>query len=346
MKKRDVLNTILCPICNSPMEFKNNKAICKNCGSEFPIQDDVIFFEESKNYYWGGLLDPVEMNIVIKEAYKSNWLNALNLIPPYKTTVIQNIIDERRSAWHFLLPLKERNLALDFGCGMGSITMGLARNFDNVFACDRTKERTKFTVLRAKQENLNNVIGLVGFRDVRKLPFSSNSFDLVVLYGVLEWVAEELKGNPQEIQGSFLSECKRILKKNGFLIIAIENATAIKYLRGGRDDHAHELKYTTFLPRFLSNWISWKVRNRPYRTYIYSFNGYKRLFNNAGLHIYKVYYPIPDYRDFYKLIDLESHKAIKDYFESLKPSKKKRLIYWMGLFKWFIPGSYLWILKK
>jgi SAM-dependent methyltransferase len=344
--KKGIHSKILCPVCHSRLRYQRDKVICTKDAHEFAVENGAILFEKSQDYYWGGWLDYIEMSVMLNEATKTNWLESLNILPNHKTTTIQNIIDERRSVWQFLLPLKERNIALDFGCGMGSISIGLARSFDWVIACDRTKERCQFTVLRGRQEKLDNIIGVVGFRNVEQIPFSSDTFDLLVLYGVLEWVAEGSEGNPQEIQSKFLIECKRVLKKDGILCIAIENATALKYLLGKRDEHAHELRFTTFLPRFISNWISLKVRGKPYMTLIYSYRGYKRLFKGAGFKIYKVYYPVPDYRNFKMLIDLKSSEAEYGSMRDYNFSRLKIILQKIGLFKWLIPSGYLWILKK
>ena len=75
---------------------------------------------------------------------------------------------------------------------------------------------------------------------IKSLPFSDNFFDLVILNGVLEWVALDedtileqhwdgkragktsYRKTPEEMQIEVLKELRRVLKPDGFLYIAIK----------------------------------------------------------------------------------------------------------------------------
>ncbi len=62
--------------------------------------------------------------------------------------------------------------------------------------------------------------------DSSTLSFPNNSFELVVLNRILEWLPlSERKKNPKETQLENLKKMYGIIKTNGFLYIGIENRT-------------------------------------------------------------------------------------------------------------------------
>ena len=63
------------------------------------------------------------------------------------------------------------------------------------------------------------------------------------------------------MQISFLKKVYESLKKEGQLLLAIENKLHYGYLLGQPDPHVN-LKFTTFLPRNLSNIISRVFRKK------------------------------------------------------------------------------------
>ena len=60
--------------------------------------------------------------------------------------------------------------------------------------------------------------------------------------------------NPRDMQIEFLKKVYQGLNKDGQLLLAIENKFNYAYLLGRPDPHVN-LKFTTFLPRFMSNII-------------------------------------------------------------------------------------------
>ena len=83
------------------------------------------------------------------------------------------------------------------------------------------------------------------------------------------------------MQVAFLKRVYESLKKDGQLLLAIENKFHYGYFLGQPDPHVN-LKFTTFLPRTLSNIISRVFRKKDYRTHIYSFSELKGLLREAG----------------------------------------------------------------
>ena len=79
------------------------------------------------------------------------------------------------------------------------------------------------------------------------LPLAENSFDLVIVNGVLEWVGEwDLTVDPRTVQVNFLKKILRLLKDDGILLIGIENRIGWGLFLGG-EDHSG-MAYTSLVP--------------------------------------------------------------------------------------------------
>ncbi|GAI15387.1 unnamed protein product, partial [marine sediment metagenome] len=185
----------------------------------------------------------------------------------------------------------------------GGITIPTAQYHKEVYVIDKTLETLEFLDIRAKQIGFEN-IHTVG-ASLRNLPFPDNFFDLVILNGVLEWVAldedivlekqwqgtgrglhlkqtKRYSENPKEIQLKVLREMNRVLKPRGSLYLAIENRIGYIYLAGWPDDHMN-LPFICFLPRFLANAITKLFLHCQYRTYVYTISGYRSLLKKKWL---------------------------------------------------------------
>jgi len=136
-----------------------------------------------------------------------------------------------------------------------------------------------------------------------------------LLNGVLEWVGYyENKGTPKEVinsQLTALKNCYSSLKRDGVLVIAIENRFAPYFLRF--PDHGGSY-FTSFLPRKLSNIITKTFHKRPYNTYTYDYYGYKNLLMKAGFENVYIYGCWPLYRKPRIIYNLENDDAIKSLF--------------------------------
>jgi 2-polyprenyl-3-methyl-5-hydroxy-6-metoxy-1,4-benzoquinol methylase len=96
---------------------------------------------------------------------------------------------------------------LDVGAGEGALTKKLMQKGFDVEACDFNPERFKIASVNCKKADLNE-----------RLPHISESFDFVACVEVIEhlrdpWIA--------------MSECSRVLKRNGTLIISTPNIMTI-----------------------------------------------------------------------------------------------------------------------
>ena len=133
------------------------------------------------------------------------------------------------NAAHLLPHLKPGLRLLDFGCGPGSITVGLANavNPGEVHGID--KEESQINVARtvAKAGGHQNAFFHVG--DVTALPFEDNFFDVVHCHAVLMHVPDT---------SATLAEVKRVLKPGG-KIASREMFVSCSFLSpqdGGVDD--------------------------------------------------------------------------------------------------------------
>lgn len=212
--------------------------------------------------------------------------------------------EENRADWRFFVPLDRNSVVLDAGAGLGRITIPLARVVKKVVACDRSVVRMKFLKKLAESKGLTNVEVVIA--DIFNLPFEKESFDLIVMNGLLEWVGRtDLFSDPREAQIECLKICKGLLKKGGYLYIGIENRFAAAYLRG--IDHSG-LRYTSYMPRFVADMYTRFRKGHRYDTYTYGKDGYKKLLTEAGF----------DHQDFYLVYPGYNRPRIIIPYENLK----------------------------
>ncbi|HDZ76843.1 MAG TPA: methyltransferase domain-containing protein [Candidatus Omnitrophica bacterium] len=215
---------------------------------------------------------------------------------------------------------------LDAGSMWGGLTLPVAQYAKEVFALDKTVETLSFLDIRARQMGYENIYPIASTLD--KLPFKDGYFDLVILNGVLEWVAfrqnlilekqwnakskaiKKYEQSPEQMQINVLKELRRVTKPEGYLFLAIENRVGYQYLTGYPDDHVN-IKFVTFLPRFLADIITKIKRGFSYRTYVYSSIGYKNILQKSGYKKLKFYGAFAHYIAPYAVIPFNLIKNFK-----------------------------------
>jgi SAM-dependent methyltransferase len=234
--------------------------------------------------YWGEV-SQATMWQLLAEMQHGDWRDAVKRLIP--ASLHDYILSPYRAAFEDVVDFPQNARILEVGAGMGGIAAELARKYD-VVAIEGVWERTQFMHLRAAQDGLDRFLALNG--DVNSIPFAPEQFDAIIVNGVLEWAAmAELEGDPGSVQVRFLQRLRQLLKPDGMIYLAIENRIGWNELRGASDHSG--LPYTSLLPRFLARWVcarSQRYRsafNVGYRTYTYSYFGYRRLFRRAGLEI-------------------------------------------------------------
>jgi len=99
---------------------------------------------------------------------------------------------------------------LDVGCYDGTIALRLIKNNNEVWGLDASKEAVK----SAKEKGVKAFIGNLE----EKFPFESETFDVIFAGEIIEHILDT---------ESFLDEIKRVLKKDGELILTTPNTASL-----------------------------------------------------------------------------------------------------------------------
>lgn len=173
-------------------------------------------------------------------------------------------------------PFKENSEILEIGAGCGAITGALARN-SKVTCIELSKKRSLINAHRHKSnENINIHVG--NFNDI----VLDKKYDYITLIGVLEYAGYYTNTHTPHID--FLKRIKNLLRKDGQLIIAIENKYGLKYWAGAKEDH-------TCIP---FDGISGYRNNSKIATF--SKPELKHMLWQSGFTGLNFYYPFPDYK--------------------------------------------------
>ena len=141
----------------------------------------------------------------------------------YKEEYIEflNRRDVTTHAAHLLPLLKPGLRVLDFGCGPGTLTLGMAELVKpgEVHGIDMEESQIEMAKSSAEKGGHDNVLFQVG--DVTDLPFEDDSFDVAHCHSVLMFVPDTLAA---------LTEVKRVLKPGG-VIASRETIMESSFLR-------------------------------------------------------------------------------------------------------------------
>ena len=215
----------------------------------------------------------------------------LEIVKKYKKEEYPQVIEERGN-WPILyhlseqranivewIPMAKNAKVLEVGSGCGAITGMLAQKAGEVVACDLSRRRSEINATR-NQDCDNVTIHIGNFRDVE--PDLPKDFDYIFLIGVFEYAQGYIgTENPYE---KFLRMMKRHLKKDGRIVIAIENRMGLKYLAGCAEDHIGT--YFSGIEGYNEDSVA-KTFTR---------NGLINIFKKCGMNDYHFYYPYPDYK--------------------------------------------------
>jgi SAM-dependent methyltransferase len=342
-----VATTLLkCVQCHAKLDVSQERCACPRCGSQWPITNGIPRFFHAPEYYWGEIARK-EARELLEASRKGSWEKAVRARFPEADDMHYGLLDPQRAAWLPLLALDERSVALDIGCGYGAITHSIARVAGEVYAIEPVPERIEFTQERLRQEGIRNVHLIQA--SATALPLLENSFDLVVVNGILEWVGEwDWTGDPRQVQLRFLRNVRRLLKEDGVLVIGIENRFGYGSLLGAPDHSG--IAYTSLVPRRAASFLlrhsaahHHRTRLNPqkeYRTYTYTQRGYRKLLKESGFDAVSSYWAEPGYNRPYCLTPLDAPAWIQEHFLYLldhpSPSPRKS---WRRRLKRFIASS-------
>ena len=306
---------------------------------------DGIYFSEKLKYNLN--ISQELNNEFFNKLKKSNSKTAVNLFMPE----IEDIIFSSRSeAALELLNHNNEGICIDYGSTWGVPSIGMAKRGHQVISVNQTYKFLEFLKIRTQEEGLKN-INLVQ-DDIRKVEFK-NIADFAIIDGVLERIPEKFihyldqklnyhdrsniqssdnpLQNPRDMQVSFLKKVYKSLKKEGQLLLTIDNRFSYKYFIGQPDLYTN-LRFVTFLPRIFSNIISLMFRKKNYRNFTYSFSELKDLLGEAGFDIIEDYCCFPTYRS--PSIILPNTKIGINQYENYED---KNIITWTQkfIFKYF-----------
>jgi SAM-dependent methyltransferase len=293
---------LVCPVCAVPLEGSDARLHCPQCRESWPVINGVPHFVEDFPY-WGEI--PLEqMREVNRTAAAGSWEAALRDSPePSVQKASEMILNLDRANWHCLVNLPPESRVLDLGAGTGTNSHALAMRYREVVALEPVRERIQFMQQRFSQEGLSNIT--IVRSSLWTLPFAKESFDLVAMNGVLEWVAEGRDGDPEDLQERALRQAFELLRPGGYLYLGIENRMALGYFIGYPDPHSGT-PFVTILPRRLAHWYARKNgHSNGYRNYLYSSRGYRKLLQKVGFTRIDVNLALPSYNQPRFLIPLE-----------------------------------------
>lgn len=107
---------------------------------------------------------------------------------------------------------------LDIGCGGGEYTDILREKGFDVIGCDTLEDSIEFAKKKYPQCNFIKA-------NVNNLPFNENYSDIIICIGIFEYM------NDAEVNIS-LNEIKRVLKKDGLIILMMLSNSSIFYRLG------------------------------------------------------------------------------------------------------------------
>ncbi|MFK7831984.1 MAG: class I SAM-dependent methyltransferase [Winogradskyella sp.] len=179
--------------------------------------------------------------------------NELNNLPDDKFKryrILENAIVDWPTKYHFTWEriniLKPINFntddsVLELGGGTGILSEYICNKVKKLVTIEGTLNRAKSVAARCKYYNNIDIV-VANFLELDMLSlFGENSFDKITLIGVMEYVP---KFSDQENPiVNLLKICNKLVKKDGELIIAIENKIGLKYLLGYQEDHNAKAYY-------------------------------------------------------------------------------------------------------
>jgi SAM-dependent methyltransferase len=313
------MTLLRCLKCNEKLDYGPERCVCVGCGATWPVSNGIPRFFQAPDHYWGEV-DRKQAIEMVEAARRGPWVEAVRARFPEEDNMRFGLLNPQRASWAPMLGLNERSTVLDIGSGYGAITHSISWFAGEVYSVEAVAERIDFTRERLRQEQIQNVMLLQA--SATALPLAENSFDLVVVNGVLEWVGEwDLTVDARTVQVNFLRKICTLLKPDGLLLVGIEN----RFGRGsflGETDHSG-IRYTSLVPRPVATFMlrhssqpHYRTQlnaQREYRTYTYSERGYRKLLAESGFPEMSSYWAEPGYNQPYWLVPLATRNRVRQH---------------------------------
>lgn len=196
--------------------------------------------------------------------------------------------------YDFIAPFCKNKRVLDIGCFIGYGETRIYPQANEIIAIDSDSNAIKFARKNRKFRNVKfkNV-------DARKLPFSNETFDIIIASQVIEHIY------PDEVS-NFLEEAKRVLRKEGLFFIVTPNRRfrLLPFQKPFNSEHYQEFTAKSLSKTLKTNfnnvqikgirateWIEEIERNRvrksPFQVYIRNpFYGFLNMILTARIRIF------------------------------------------------------------
>lgn len=248
--------------------------------------------------------------------FSQDWIKWGTRIIPYRAKRTAKILEEYVE--------KDAHI-LDLGCGIGLSLHVLAQIFPNTVGCDVDEKALNVCRKILKEVGVDG-IDLKKY-DGRELPFPNNSFDAVLSIEVVEHVK-----NPKPM----LKEIKRVLKRDGVLIITTPN----KYWP--IETH-YKLPFLSYLPQKIADYyVKISGRGEKYDVYELSYKSFSRLIDKDFKYKDITFDIIKRYKEFN--LDKERGKKVR-YAAWLQDVAEKLKFNWLERFLAIISPGWIFVAK-
>ena len=233
--------------------------------------------------YTDGDIEKTILNILKKESKKTG-----NIFSQLEDQII-DWPTEYHFSWvrqNIIKPIdfKKEDVVLELGGGTGIISEYVVGKVEKLITIEGTEIRAKSISTRcSNNENIDIIVANFLELDLLSI-FGENSFSKILLIGVLEYVPKYSKNKDSDPINKLLDDCKKLLKPDGELVIAIENKIGLKYLLGREEDHVSKKHYGTQSLYQKDDVITFTKKQLL------------RRLNNSGFLDVESYYPFPDYK--------------------------------------------------
>jgi O-antigen biosynthesis protein len=162
---------------------------------------------------------------------------------PLSKLIDDEIAFEHLHRYHAALELVKGKIVLDIACGEGYGTAILSKNVAKIFGIDIDQASIDHAKKTYKSNNIEFICG-----SADKIPLPDDSVEVVISYETIEHINEES-------QKIFLSEIKRVLRKEGILVISTPDKTNYTDRYSHKNEfHIKEFEKDEFIA-FLENYF-------------------------------------------------------------------------------------------